>query len=170
MQVQSTSTDRVLIIELCCGLGRFERPGADIISIDIDRKVKPTILADIRHLPLRPDLRPDLLHASPPCTYISKARRWGIGWNPLGIAETFRLYAACYEAAYYLNAKNFTLEQPRGLEDLLGTKVQFKYDKTDLKNCTTNFYSNNKGLKRALIPYDVRQTLLAALLTEGETS
>ena len=148
-----------MIIDLFCGIGRFESD-EEVISIDIQRKVKPTIIADIRYLPLRPDLNPHLVHASPPCKYISKARRWRWGWNPKGVAETFRLIASCYDAFDYLGAKTCTLEQPAGLEDILGTKVQFKYDKGDIRNTTTNFYSNNKSLRRAKIPQDIRQKLL----------
>lgn len=147
-----------LIIDLCCGLGRF--PGSNVVSIDIQKRLKPTICADIRFLPLRPNLKPKLVHASPPCKYVSKARRWRYGWNPQGVAESFKLLASCYEAFAYLDGQTCTLEQPAGLEDLLGTKVSFKYDKGDLKNCTTNFYSNNKSLRRAKIPKDIRQKIL----------
>ena len=156
-----------MIIDLFCGIGRFQSPNEDVISIDIQRKVKPTIIADIRYLPLRQGLKPRLCHASPPCKYVSKAKRWAHGWNPKGVAESFRLIASCYEAFSYLEAKTCTLEQPAGLEDLLGFKVQFKYDKYDLGKCTTNFYSNNKSLKRAIIPQDVRQRILGTLNSDS---
>lgn len=155
-----------LIIDLCCGIGRF--PGENVVSVDIDRKTKPTIIADIRYLPLKPKLRPKVCHASPPCTYISKARRWGVhngGWSPKGIAESLRLIAACYEAFYYLDADFCTLEQPRGIEDILGYKVQFKYDKSPdayHRNCTTNFYCSSLGLKRAVIPQNIQRLILVA--------
>ena len=149
-----------MIIDLCCGLGRFKSPNEEIISIDIQRKVKPTIIADIKHLPLKPDLKPRLCHASPPCKYISKARLWRWGWNPKGIAETFKLIAVCYEAFDYLGAKNCSFEHPKGLEDFLGKKITFKYNKYDIKNATTNFYLNTKSLKRSIIPQDVRQKIL----------
>jgi hypothetical protein len=117
-------------------------------------------VADIRHLPLRPGIEPDLVHASIPCEYISKARRWAYGINPLGIAETFELIAAAYRAFDYLKAKNCSFENPAGLEDMLGHKVKFKYDKADIRNTTTNFYLNKKSQKRAIIPKDVKQTIL----------
>jgi len=158
-----------MIVDLCCGIGRFKSPDEEVISIDINRKTKPTIIADIRHLPLRPKLKPRLCHASPPCKYVSKARRWGVhngGWSPKGIAESLKLIAACYEAFAYLDADTCTLEQPRGIEDILGVKVQFKYDKSPdayHRNCTANFYTNNLSLKRAVIPQDVRQKILNAV-------
>jgi hypothetical protein len=43
-----------LIVELCSGDGKF--PGDhNVIRIDVNRKMKPTIIADIRYLPLRKD-------------------------------------------------------------------------------------------------------------------
>ena len=149
-----------MIIDLCSGIGRFESPDEEVISIDINPATKPTIVADINYLPLKPGLKPRLVHASPTCTYFSKARRWGYGWNPKGIAESFRLLAACYEAFLYLEAENCSLENPAGLEDMLGHRVKFKYDKYDIKNATTNIYLSNKSQKRAIIPKDVRQFIL----------
>jgi len=148
-----------MIVDLCSGIGRFETE-EEVIRIDIDPKTKPDIVADVRYLPLKPGLSPRYCHASPPCTYVSKARRWGYGWNPKGIAESLRLVAACYEAFDYLKAETCSLENPAGLEEVLGHKVKFKYDKYDIKNATTNFYLNKKAQKRAIIPQDVRQELL----------
>lgn len=153
-----------MIIDLCCGQGRF--PGEEVISIDFDKKHKPTIQADIRHLPLKSKIKPKLLHASPPCTYISKARRWRWGYNLQGIAESFKLIASCYEAALYLEAQNFSLEQPAGLEEYLGRKVTFRYPKYDIKTCKTNFYLSWKATKRAIIPQDVRQKILQEITNQ----
>jgi len=149
-----------MIIDLCSGIGRFESNTEEVISIDINPETKPTICADVRYLPLRPGLNPRLVHASPTCTYFSKARRWGYGWNPKGIAESLKLVAACYEAFDYLEAQRCSLENPAGLEEILGHKVKFKYDKYDIKNATTNVYLSKKSQKRAVVPKDVRQTIL----------
>ena len=149
-----------MIIDLCCGQGRFESDNEEVISIDINPETKPTICADIKHLPLRPNLKPRFVHASPTCTYFSKARRWGYGWNPQGIAESLELVAACFRAFAYLGAENCSLENPAGLEDILGHKVKFKYDKYDIKNATTNVYLSKKSQRRAVIPKDVRQEIL----------
>lgn len=155
-----------MIIDLCSGIGRW--PGnEEVIRIDIDKTTKPDIVADIRYLPLRKGLKPKMCHASPPCTYVSKARRWAYGWNPKGIAESFELLAACYKCFEYLEPEVCSLENPRGLEDMLGHKIQFKYDKYDIKQATTNFYLNKKAKKRAVIPQDVKQQILD-LTFEGE--
>ena len=150
-----------MIIDLCCGIGRFET-SETVISIDYDPKTRPDIIADIKYLPLRPGLKPRICHASPTCTYVSKARRWRYGYNPKGIAETFELMAACYKAFDYLEAETCIMENPRGLEDMLGKKIKFKYDKSDIKQATTNFYLNRKSHLRSIIPYEVRQHLLTA--------
>lgn len=149
-----------MIIDLCAGIGRFEAEGEEVISIDINPETKPTICADIKYLPLKPGLNPRLVHASPTCTYVSKARRWGTGWNPKGIAESLELIAACYHAFAYLGAERCSLENPAGLCDMLGKKVKFKYDKYDIKNATTNVFLSKKSQKRAIVPKDVRQTIL----------
>ena len=148
-----------MIVDLCCGIGRFQSD-EPVVSIDIDPKTRPDIVADIRYLPLRPGLNVSHCHASPTCTYVSKARRWGTGWNPLGIAESLELIADCYKAFAYLGAKRCSLENPAGLQDILGHRVKFKYDKYDIKNATTHVYLNKKSLKRAIIPDDVRQQIL----------
>jgi len=152
-----------LNFDLCSGYGRWDD---SYIRIDIDPKTRPDILADIRYLPLRPGLKTEHAHASPPCLYVSKARRWRWGWNPKGVAESFRLLAACYDAFDYLGAETCTLEQPAGLTDLLGEKITFRYDKRDIKNATTNFYSNNKSLRRAMIPKEVRNRISKIVRTE----
>lgn len=148
-----------MIIDLFSGIGRFEVEGEETISIDINRETRPSICADIRCLPLRPGLKPRLVHASPTCTYVSKARRWAWGWNPQGIAESLKLVASCYEAFAYLEAEACSLENPAGLCDILGRKVKFKYDKYDIKNATTHVYLSKKSQKRAIVPKDVRQSI-----------
>lgn len=147
-----------MIIDLCSGIGRFNNK--DVISVDMDPKTKPDIVADIRYLPFKPGMEVDFVHASPPCTYFSKARRWSIGWHPEGIAQSLELIAACYRAFAYLGAKRCSLENPQAIEQILGKRVKFKYDKHDHKNCTTNFYLNPRSLKRSIIPQDVRQQIL----------
>lgn len=150
--------NKKLSIDLCSGIGRWDD---ETVAIDFDRKTNPTIVADVRFLPLRPKLGGHL-RASPPCTYVSKARRWRYGWNPQGVSESLKLVAACYEAAAYLDSETVCIENPAGLENILGQKVQFRYKKADLPyRCTTNFYLNQKGLKRSVIPTEVRQSIMS---------
>jgi site-specific DNA-cytosine methylase len=150
-----------LVIDLCCGLGRF--PGSNVISIDWDRKVKPTIVADIRFLPLRPKLRPKLCHASPPCKYFSLARARRYGYDEKGIADSLRLVAACFDAFDYLEPRTWTLENPVGLlKRIMPSEITIIYQAADYKHKPTNFWSNNRALRRAIIPQDIRQRILKA--------
>lgn len=150
-----------MIIDLFCGIGRFEREGVTIVSIDFDPKTKPTILADIRFLPLRARIRPDLVHASPPCTYFSYARLGsGWGYNYKGIGESLELVAACFKAYDYLDAKYWTLENPLGYLGKLLNQVKITYSVADYDKKATHFWSNMRGLRRSIIPQDVRQRIL----------
>ena len=149
-----------MIIDLCCGLGRF--PGKEVVSIDIDRRVKPTIVADVRHLPLRQGLRPKLVHASPPCKYLSMARTRKQGYDEKGLAETFRIVAACFDAFDYLEPSTWTLESPGTgvMKRILPGGVQTAYKSYDYPHKPTTFWSNNKSLKRAIIPQHIRKALI----------
>jgi len=147
---------------LCCGLGRFQVKDEDVISIDVQRKVKPTIIADVRYLPLRPKLRPRLCHASPPCKYFSYAQFFHRQYDPGGIAESLRLVAACFDAFAWLEPKTWTLENPIGLlGKILPTDIETMYSSYDYPKKRTCFWSNNRALKRAIIPQDVRQKILS---------
>jgi len=44
-----------MIIDLCCGRGRFDFD-EEVISVDMDPKTKPDIVADIRYLPFKPGM------------------------------------------------------------------------------------------------------------------
>ncbi len=65
-------------LDLCSGLGGASQPALDrgwrVVRVDIDQRFKPTIVADVRALPLRP-FHVDVLWASPPCNEFTK---WGL--------------------------------------------------------------------------------------------
>lgn len=147
-------------IEICSGYGRWHD---GTVRLDVDSSTRPDIVADVRYLPLRPNLQPKRVIATPPCTYISKARLWRYGFNPLGFAEGLEIAAACARAFVYLEGEDFIFEWGTNLENLLGHKVSFTYDKADIRNATTTFYSNRKGLKRANIPEAVHQAILQSI-------
>ena len=85
-------------LDLCSGLGGASQPALDrgwrVIRVDIDRRFKPDIVADVRSLPLRP-FRIDVLWASPPCQEFTKWRLPFIESRPVGWKPTLeRMQAA----------------------------------------------------------------------------
>jgi site-specific DNA-cytosine methylase len=107
-----------MIIDLCSGEGgfsqAFKQAGQEVITIDIDRGFKPTIQADVRFLPLRENLQPDLLFLAPPCNHFSVAGL-GFGWPRRGIQRALEIVGACLEAVAWLNPKYWIMENPRGM-------------------------------------------------------
>lgn len=149
-----------MIIELFSGIGRFDT-NEEVVYVSNDIHTKPTILADVRYLPLKQNIRPRILHGSPPCRYISKARCWNYGYNFLGIAETMELYAAFYRAVDWLKPENISFESPANIEKFLGEKISFRHPKYDIKNATTNlYYSTTRQMKRAELHISVRNYIL----------
>jgi len=147
-----------MIIDLCSGAGKWTE---DTVSIDINPKVRPTIVADVRHLPLRKGIKPKRVHASPPCTYLSFAReRWG--YPPRLVAENLEIVAACFRAFAWLEPESWTLENPKGiLTRVVPPSAWTEYETNgEFYHKRTAFYSNNRALKRALIPQEVRQRIL----------
>jgi hypothetical protein len=69
------NTANLTWLDLCSGLGGASQPALDrgwrVIRIDIDRRFRPDIVADVRALPLKP-FHVDVLWASPPCQEFSK--------------------------------------------------------------------------------------------------
>lgn len=69
------------MLDLCCGLGgassAMRARGWRVVSVDNLIDVKPTIVADVRALPLR-CFQLDLLWASPPCAEFSL---WRLPWK-----------------------------------------------------------------------------------------
>ena len=66
-----------LCIDLGSGLGgasvAFKEAGWGVVSIDLEAKFRPTIRADYSHLPLRTDLRPEIVLAGLDCRCFSVA-------------------------------------------------------------------------------------------------
>ena len=108
--------NKKMCIDLCSGLGGFSQAfmsdeNWEVIRIDINPKFKPTIVADVRYLPLRKDLRPELIVASPPCERFSVACT---EFPKKGIRQALEVVGACLEAVVDLKPKYWLLENPRG--------------------------------------------------------
>lgn len=111
-----SSEKKRLCIDLCSGLGGFSRafiedPSWEVVTVDIDRKFKPTIQADVKQLPLKPSLSPDVILASPPCQANSMAsHNEDLEKFILGL----EIALACAESIKYLAPKCWVLENPKG--------------------------------------------------------
>lgn len=115
-----------LCVDLCCGWGGFSeafvKAGWEVIRIDIERKFKPTIIADVNHLPLKLGLKPKICVASPPCERFSIANR---RFPKKGIKKALEIVGACLEAFVELETKYWVLENPKGrLRWFLGSPTQ----------------------------------------------
>lgn len=156
-----------MIIDLCSGYGGATQTflNEDVIKIDIDPKVKPSIVADISHLPLKPKLKPRLLWASPPCKHFSNARlsnrRYGTAFNPCGFADSLRLVASIYDAIDYLQPITWIIENPHGyLRCFLGNPtIQIEYSTPNNPHKRTDLWSNKKSLQRAFIPLKISRSI-----------
>src|SRR4030042_1799547 len=106
--------EKHICIDLCSGKEGFSsafKNDYEVITIDMKKKFKPKIQADVCHLPLKENLQPDVLLASPPCTHFSVAS----GKFPKkGIQKAMEIVGACFEAVNYLNPKKYLIENPRG--------------------------------------------------------
>lgn len=97
-----------LAVELFSGGGSatrpFEEAGWRVVRLDRERSVRPTLVADVRRLPLR--CRPDFLWASPPCETYSTA-------NPFRRSDR-ALWEATWAAIRELAPKRWVIENVRG--------------------------------------------------------
>lgn len=148
-------------VYLCSGLGGMGLD-EDTVTVDIDRRTRPTIQADVRHLPLRHELRPHTLLMTPPCTYLSKARN---PWPREGIKWNLEVVGACLEAVAHLKPEQWFLENPNGnLKRIIGPadgECVYSGGHYSVKNKRTQFWASDKrALQRALMPKNLTRSLL----------
>lgn len=112
-----------LCIDLCSGLGGFSQAfvdaGWDVVRIDIDRKFRPTIQADVQNLPLKEWLQPDIILFSPPCQCFSVAalRYYWTKGRPLNgkTLKAIELVRNGLSALRRLAPKAWLMENPMGM-------------------------------------------------------
>lgn len=118
--------DGPLVVELFSGRARataaFRTRGYRVLTVDVDRRHRPDIVADVCHLPLLlgPDVgRPvELLWCSPPCTEFSDA-------NPNApLRPSLELIFAALSAVQLLRPRYWVLENVRGAIPFLGIPAQ----------------------------------------------
>ena len=136
-----------LCIDLCSGKEGFSqafKTDYEVVTVEIDKSFKPTICADVRYLPFKKDLKPDVLLASPPCNHFSLAC---LQFPRVGIKLALEIVGACFEAVAFLKPKKWLIENPRGrLRHIIGKPPQTirysDYDPDIKMMKTTDFWSN----------------------------
>ncbi len=138
-----------LVIDVCAGLGGFSQafkddPEYEVVTIEVNKKQRPTICADVRYLPLKKDLAPVLLLQSPPCNHFSLAC---LQFPRVGVKQALEVVGACFEAVAWLKPKRWLIENPRGrLRAIIGKPAQtIRYSDFDLgmkMMKTTDFWGN----------------------------
>lgn len=108
--------EKKLCIDLCSGKGGFSSAfrsdsSWDVVTVELDKKHKPTICADVRHLPIKDNLQPDCLLMGPPCERNSIACP---RWPQKGIGLAYQVVGACLEAVVDLKPKAWLMENPKG--------------------------------------------------------
>ncbi|DBA34737.1 TPA_asm: DNA methyltransferase [Caudoviricetes sp. vir520] len=172
----------MLVIDLFSGLGGFSEAffqrGHEVMRIEIDQKFKDvpnTIIADVRNLPFRANLRPDVLLMSPPCIEFCKE---SMPWTRTGNHPDMTLFEACLEAVKYFNPMWWILENVRGAAKYFKPYLG-KYQKrcgpyylwgrfpifwTEVKKRKMSFPGQKPEL-RSKIPFDLSFNLCYAIET-----
>ncbi len=111
----------MIALDLFSGTGAataaFRRRGWCVVSLDLDRRRRPDVVADARRLPIAG--RIDFLWASPPCAEFSDARPSSQARRP-----SLELVFATLEAVRELRPRFWVLENVRGAIPFLGIPVQ----------------------------------------------
>ncbi len=121
------------VLDLFSGLGGFSEPfrdrGHEVVTLDIDSRFKPDVVADVRKIRY-PSLNLsgefDVVLASPPCTGFSRAQSFN-QWPPPReiVEEGLGLVAASFELVAIMRPAFWVVENPLGyLRQLITPPVQ----------------------------------------------
>ncbi len=103
------------MLDLGSGLGGASQAMVDrgwkVTRIDIEPAFRPSIVADYRALPLRPEYRPDLVWASPVCTEFA---RESMPWCKTGKDPSLDLVLAAKAAIDAIKPRWWVIENVRG--------------------------------------------------------
>lgn len=108
------------VLDIFSGLDGFSQPfkdrGHEVITIDINPRFKPSILADarkIRYPSLSLNGKFDVVLASPPCEMFSRARAWH-GYPEDKTSEALGLIACTFRLIAEIKPRFWVVENPRG--------------------------------------------------------
>jgi len=100
------------VLDLFSGLGGFSQAfrdrGHHVITVDIEKNFKPSVVADVRFLPIRGKF--DIILASPPCDEFSKA---SMPWYD-GVVPDMTLLKATVQIIQELKPRFWVIENVRG--------------------------------------------------------
>lgn len=118
MSPGARAAPRVRVLDLFSGTGSIEKtlsaliPGAEVVSVDIEERFNPTIVANVLDLDYARMWRPgefDAVWMSPPCTNYSLARNS----VPRDFAHSDKLVKKGMQIIEYLRPRLFVCENPR---------------------------------------------------------
>ena len=147
------------------------RPDWDVITVDLDRRHKPTVVADCSQLPFRlgPDVgRPvELLWMSPPCQQFSR-------WNRAApLRPSLEHFMASFAAVQQFRPRYWIIENVVGAIPFLGIPAQkigpwclwgyFPQLAVDLAMHDHRKSSRSTAVARAAVPREVSDALFTAV-------
>lgn len=165
----------MMVVDLCAGTGgataAFRDHGARVVTLDLDPRTRPDVVADIRYLPLRlgPDVgRPvELLWISPPCTEFSTARPG----RPL--RPSLDLHRAAMAAVRAIRPRWWIVENVRGAIPHFGIPAQkigpwclwgyFPFIAVSLSMQMHRKSDYHTAAQRGAIPYELSEALYRAV-------
>ena len=166
------------MLDLCCGLGGASEPmraaGWDVITVDIDQRFSPDIVADLVTFDYQGET-PDLIWASPPCLEFS---RESMPWCKTGKTPDMSIFLACKRIIDCSDSKYWVIENVKGA---------IKYFKPHISKPRASFgpfflwgwfpisgpqglqykkkesYSSSQRAERAKVPSIIGETLLSSI-------
>ncbi len=169
--VHRVAAERPLVVDLFAGTGgataAFRAAGWDVLTVDSDPRHRPSIVADVRSLPLALRRPVTLLWASFPCTEFSDA-------NPRRPDRpSLELYFAALAAVRDLHPRFWIVENVRGAIPYLGVPVQkigpwclWGYFPPIAVTYEMQLYRKSQhrtAVARAAIPYALSRAVLEAV-------
>lgn len=88
----------------------FQLKGWEITSVDIEKKFKPTIVADITRLPIKPSYY-DFIWCSPPCTEYSRS---ALPWFPKRFIPNHSNFFSSVRLIKIFKPKFYCIENVKG--------------------------------------------------------
>lgn len=161
------------MLDLCCGLGgasrAFRDRGWEVITVDIEPRFTPDIVADVRTWHWTGG-SVDFVWASPPCDEFA---RESMPWCKTGKAPDLSIVEACRRIIAEARPHAYVIENVRGAQRWIGQAVCHvgpfylwgsfpPIDLAGLRMRPKESYSSNQAAERALIPYALSRAIAIA--------